>query len=88
MKTVDAVRTLKELFKDYKTMNREELADYYESKCEYYHKYVELSLMAGSFLFLVYILNDFAFNGAFAPTVLPRLSILIFIVIYAIGPIF
>ncbi|MBE5826582.1 MAG: GGDEF domain-containing protein [Butyrivibrio sp.] len=85
MKTIDAIREIYELYKDYKTMNKEELADFYASKCDYYQKYVELSLVTGSFLFIFFILNDYAFNRSFTPTLAPRLSILVFFIIYAIG---
>ena len=85
MKIVDAIKTIREYYIDYKSMSKEELADFYESKCDYYQKYVELSLIAGSFLFVVYIINDFVFNGSFSPTLLPRLSILAFLIIYIIG---
>ena len=51
MKIVDAIRTIKEFYKDYLSMGKDELADFYENKCDYYQKYVELCLFAGSFLF-------------------------------------
>ncbi len=85
MKTIEAVKAILELYKDYRTMGKDELADFYDSKCEYYQKYVELSLVTGSFLFIFFILNDFAFNKSFAPTLGARLSILIFFIIYVIG---
>ncbi len=82
MRIVDGAKTLIALYKDYRTMNRDELTDFYQSKCDYYQKYVELSLFAGAISSVAYIFSDYLLNGSFIPTLLPRLSIFLFLVVF------
>ncbi len=82
MRIVDGAKTLIALYKDYKTMNKDELADFYQSKCDYYQKYVELSLIAGAISSICFIFSDYLLNGSFIPTLLPRLSIILFVIVF------
>ncbi len=82
MRLLESAIAIKEFSADYKTMKREELEDFYESKCEFYQKYVGLTLVIASLSSLVYIIWDYYINGSFIPTLIPRLSILPVLAIY------
>ncbi len=82
MRLVEGAKALTALLKDYRSMSREELADFYQSKCDYYQKYVELSLAAGSVASFTFIVSDYLLNHAYIPTLIPRLSIVVFMLLY------
>lgn len=74
--------TLMTLYKDYRTMDKEDLEDFYQSKCDYYQNYVGISLVAGVLFSITYIISDYLLNGSFAPTFIPRFSILFALFIF------
>ena len=84
MRFTEGVKTLLALFADYKTMDREDRDDFYRSKCDYYQKYVELSLFGGVIASIGFLYSDYLLNGSFLPTLIPRLSIIGFLVIYLV----
>ncbi len=84
MRIIDGAKDLAVLFNDYRTMNQEEKADFYQAKCDYYQKYVELSLVAGCFTSIAYIFSDYLLNGSYSPTLVSRFSILGFMVVFFI----
>ena len=43
----------------------EEKKDFYQAKCDYYQKYVELSLVAGCFTSIAFIFSDYLLNGSY-----------------------
>ena len=70
MRLIDGVKDLVALYHDYKTMNKDEKADFYQAKCDYYQKYVELSLIAGCFSSIAYIISDYLLYAHTDPQVL------------------
>ena len=82
MRIVEGAKDLAVLLKDYRTMTRDEKADFYQAKCDYYQKYVELSLVAGCFTSICFIFSDYLLNGSYMPTLLPRFSILGFMAVF------
>ncbi|MCR5671204.1 MAG: GGDEF domain-containing protein [Butyrivibrio sp.] len=87
MRLKNGAKMLVDLYKDYRTMDKEELACFYQEKCDYYQNYVEISLIAGAVASLMYIYSDYLLNGTIWPTLIPRLSILAVLVVYYIGTI-
>ena len=71
-----------ELFKDYRSMTVDDLSDFYQSKCDYYQNYVGISLTAGVIASIFYIISDYLLNGSFIPTLIPRFSVLIGMLIF------
>ena len=84
MRLTEGVKTLLALFNDYRTMDKDDKADFYQTKCDYYQKYVELSLIAGVISSICYIFSDYLLNGSYEPTLIPRFSILAFCLVYVI----
>ncbi len=84
MRIIDSAKSLIALYKDYRTMDKDDLADFYQSKCDYYQKYVELSLLAGVLASIGYIFSDYLLNGTFVPTLIPRFSILVYLLVFVI----
>ncbi len=84
MRIIEGAKDLTVLFKDYSTMSKEEKADFFEAKCDYYQKYVELGLAVGCFSSICFIFFDYVLNGSYLPTLLPRLSILGFMAVFFI----
>ncbi len=84
MRIMEGAKDLAVLFKDYSTMSKDEKADFFEAKCDYYQKYVELGLAIGCFSSICFIFFDYVLNGSYLPTLLPRLSILGFIAVFFI----
>ena len=82
MKIIDNAKTLLGLFKEYRSMNDDDLADFYQSKCDYYQDYVAISLVVGAFFSITYIYSDYLLNGSFMPTLIPRFSILVALAIF------
>ncbi|MBQ3798652.1 MAG: hypothetical protein II842_20630 [Butyrivibrio sp.] len=60
-------------------MSPDDKADFYRSKCEYYQGIVELSLIVASLTSICFIYSDYMINGSIWPTLIPRLSVLLFI---------
>ena len=84
MKIIENAKALWSLFKDYRSMNEDDLSDFYQSKCDYYQNYVAISLVVGAFFSITYIFSDYLLNGTFLPTLIPRFSILIALVAFLI----
>ena len=84
MRIVDNAKTLMNLFADYRSMNKEELADFYESKCKYYQDYVGISLIVGALSSIAYLVSDYQLNGSIGPTLIPRLSIIPALLVFLI----
>lgn len=76
MRILTNARTLIDLYKDYRSMDDEDRADFYKSKCDYYQNYVGISLVAGVLASITYIVSDYLLNGSFLPTLIPRFSVL------------
>ncbi len=84
MKLFSQTRTLIDLFKDYRSMTKEELADFYQSKCDYYQNYVGISLLVGGIFSITFIYSDYLLNGTYLPTLVPRMSVLVACAIFFI----
>ncbi len=84
MRVVEGAKSLIGLYRDYRTMNKEELADFYQSKCDYYQNYVEISLIGGVIASITYLVSDYLLNGSVLPTLIPRLSILVLLALFFI----
>lgn len=84
MRVFSNAKTLMTLYKDYRTMNDDDLSDFYQSKCDYYQNYVGISLMAGVLASIGFIGADYIINGTVMPTLIPRLSVLIGVIIFFI----
>lgn len=82
MRIFTDAKKLVELYRDYKSMDRDELVDFYQYKCDYYHNYVSISLVAGVFFSIAYIYSDYLLNGTFMRTLIPRLSVLVALLIF------
>ena len=82
MKIVENAKTLINLYKDYRTMDKADLADFYKSKCTYYQDYVGISLLFGSIFSIAYLYSDYQLNGSYGPTLIPRLSVLVAVLIF------
>ena len=84
MKIIENAKALWSLFKDYRSMNDDDLADFYQSKCDYYQNYVAISLVVGAFFSITYIFSDYLLNGTYLPTLIPRFSILIALALFLV----
>ena len=84
MRLFSNAKTLIELYKDYRTMNKDDLEDFYESKCDYYQNYVGISLIVGVLISITYIYSDYLLNGDFVRTLVPRLSVIIPTIVFFI----
>ncbi len=84
MRLLSNARTIIDLYKDYRSMNRDDLEDFYQSKCDYYQNYVGISLWAGVIFSIAYLYSDFLLNGSYLPTLIPRLSVLVALLIFMI----
>ncbi|MBQ9303361.1 GGDEF domain-containing protein [Butyrivibrio sp.] len=84
MKIIENAKALWNLFKDYRSMNDDDLADFYQSKCDYYQNYVAISLVVGAFFSITYIFSDYLLNGTYLPTLIPRFSILIALALFLV----
>ena len=82
MRVLTNAKTLMELFKDYRSMTVDDLSDFYQSKCDHYQNYVGISLTAGVIASIFYIISDYLLNGSFIPTLIPRFSVLIGMLIF------
>lgn len=84
MRIIDGAKTLISLLRDLNSMSRDEKVDFYQSKCDYYQGIVELGLVVSALVTLCFIYSDYMINGTVRYTLLPRFSILFFIVIFYI----
>ncbi|WP_026662422.1 GGDEF domain-containing protein [Butyrivibrio proteoclasticus] len=82
MRILTNARTLIDLYKDYRSMDDEDRADFYKSKCDYYQNYVGISLVAGVLASITYIVSDYLLNGSFLPTLIPRFSVLFALAVF------
>ena len=77
---------LNEMHKKYKEMTAEERKDFYQSKCAYYEYAVKFALIGACIASLGYLVSDYQLNGNdIRPTLIPRLSILIPMIIYLLA---
>ncbi|MBE5838155.1 MAG: GGDEF domain-containing protein [Butyrivibrio sp.] len=84
MKIIENAKALWNLFKDYRSMNDDDLDDFYQSKCDYYQNYVAISLVVGAFVSITYIFSDYLLNGTYLPTLIPRFSILVALALFLV----
>ncbi len=84
MRIVSSIKTIAALLKDLRSMKPREKAEFYKAKCEYYQGIVELGLLVACITTIFFIYSDYMINGSFIPTLIPRLSILVFIAIFFI----
>ncbi len=66
-------------------MDKEDRSDFFRAKCDYYQKYVELSLVICTAVSLLFLLPEAIINGSVMPTLVPRLSAPVFLLVYLIG---
>lgn len=78
------VKTSINRYKDYRTMTKDDLADFYQSKCDYYQEYVWVCLVVGTILSAFYVVPDYLINGTIMPTLIPRISVLGIFVLFLI----
>lgn len=84
MRIINGVKTIAGLLRDLWSMNSGEKSDFYKDKCNYYQGIVELSLIVACLTTICFIYSDYMINGSVLPTLIPRLSILVFIVAFFI----
>ena len=84
MRIINGVRTIIGLLKALWSMSPNEKSDFYKDKCEYYQGIVELSLIVACLTTICFIYSDYMINGSVLPTLIPRLSILLFIAVFFI----
>ncbi len=84
MRVFSQTKTLIDLFKDYRSMNKDDLADFYQSKCDYYQNYIGISLFASALFYISFLYFDYLINGSIIPTLLPRLIVVAPCLIYII----
>lgn len=82
MRIINGAKTIMNLVSDLRSMNPDEKDDFYRSKCFYYQGIVELGLVVSAITTIFFIYSDYMINGTALPTLLPRLSILIFVAIF------
>ena len=85
MRIIEYVKTLIDRYKDFRTLTEDDLADFYQSKCDYYQQYVGVSLVVGTMFSSLYIVSDYLLGGGGMPTLIPRLSVLGVLIIYLIA---
>ena len=85
MRIIEYVKTLIDRYKDFRTLTKDDLADFYQSKCDYYQQFVGVSLVVGTMFSFMYIVSDYLLGGSIMPTLIPRLSILGVLIIYLIA---
>ena len=79
------VKTSINRYKDYRTMTKDDLADFYQSKCDYYQEYVWVCLVVGTILSVFYIVPDYLLNGSIIPTLIPRLTVLGILLLFLVS---
>lgn len=84
MNLISGVKSLQELYTDFRSMKADEKADFYQSKCDYYQNFAAVCMLLASFFSVGYILPDYLINRTVIPTLLPRLSVIIAIVLFLI----
>jgi diguanylate cyclase (GGDEF)-like protein len=84
MKIFSDAKTLIDLFRDYRSMNQEDLEDFYQSKCDYYQNYVGISLIVAVLISITYIISDYLLNGDFVRTLIPRFSVIIPLILFIV----
>ncbi len=84
MRIINGVKTIIGLLKDLWSMSSDEKSDFYQDKCDYYQGIVELSLIVACLTTICFIYSDYMINGSVLPTLIPRLSILIFVALFFI----
>ena len=82
MRIINGLKKINGLLNDYESMSRSEKSEFYKDKCEYYQGIVELSLIVACLTTICFIYSDYMINGSVLPTLIPRLSILVFIAIF------
>lgn len=82
MRIINGSKAIISLLKELRSMNPSQKADFYRSKCNYYQGIVELSLVVASLTSVCFIYSDYTINGSIIPTLIPRLSILLFIAVF------
>lgn len=75
-------KALSELYKDYRSLNDEDKADFYDAKCDYYRCIAAIGLVSSALISIFYLIPDYITNGSIMPTFLPRLSVAIAAVIF------
>ena len=84
MRIFENVKTSVNRYKDYRTMTKDDLADFYQSKCDYYQEHVWVFLVVGTILSVFYVVPDYLLNGSIMPTLIPRLSVLGILLLFLI----
>jgi diguanylate cyclase (GGDEF)-like protein len=84
MKVFTNTKALWDLFKDYRSMTKDDLTDFYQAKCDYYQNFVGISLYAGVIFSITYIFSDYLLNGTYLPTLIPRFSVLAGLVVFVL----
>ena len=79
MRIIKGIKTISALLRELRSLSPDDKADFYRSKCEYYQGIVELSLIVASLTSICFIYSDYMINGSIWPTLIPRLSVLLFI---------
>ena len=84
MRIINGIKTILSLLRELRSMSPADKEDFCRSKCEYYQGIVELSLVVASLTSICFIYSDYMINGSVFPTLIPRLSVLLFIAIFFI----
>lgn len=85
MKNYNVLHIL-ELLHIYIEMSREEREDFYEQKCSYYQFFVKAILITACIASLSYLISDYQLNNhSIMPTLIPRFSIFVPMVIYILA---
>ena len=84
MRIINGIKTILSLLSELRSMSPADKEDFRRSKCEYYQGIVELGLVVSSLVTLCFVYSDYMINGTLRYTLLPRLSILFFLVVFYI----
>ncbi|MCR5100129.1 MAG: GGDEF domain-containing protein [Butyrivibrio sp.] len=70
------------LCKTFLGMSCDERDTFYQYKCLYYQFFIKLALTGGCMASIMYIISDYQINGSFMPTLVPRFSILLPLILF------
>ncbi len=78
---------LLQLFRIWVRMTPQEKKKFYDYKFSYYQFFMRVSLTGGCLVPILYLVSDYQLNGSVVPTLIPRFStLLLLIVIWVIAP--
>lgn len=83
-KTLD-LNFLVQLYKSYRSLSKSEKERFLEFKLYYYQFFIKVALIVTCIASLLFLVSDAQLNGYLGPTVIPRFSVLVPMIIYLIA---